>query len=107
MDLIIKTQITCLNYKIENEIKSWILYRRYLSIPCIIRFIGLLRANIINPATNGMMVKIRKNPEKPKSSAIESEYSAIIDANLPDKPINRYQIPNMNPNILAGANLLT
>jgi len=36
-----------------------------------------------------MMVKIRKNPEKPKSFAIESEYSAIMDANLPDNPINR------------------
>ena len=53
------------------------------------------------------MVKIKKNPEKPDSFAILSEYSAIIDANFPDKPIKRYQIPNIKPNILAGANLLT
>ncbi len=53
------------------------------------------------------MVKIKKNPDKPILSAIPSEYSAIIDANLPDKPVNTYQIPNKKPNIRAGANLLT
>ena len=76
-------------------------------MPCIILFKGLFRPNMTTPARNGTIVKIKKNPENPTLSAILSEYSAMIEASFPDNPMNKYQIPKMNPSILAGANLLT